>query len=390
MDSWIHLFSKFTSEALLFEGLFICVILVGYTAFWVLKKRRFGSLRQQVPSSVVQVYLGQLINEARLVRSQLFGLITEAGALPEGMTLQAASAAVPSVPDAAMKEAATKIAQDPNLSGKLAELQKNLEEQIKNTEKVNEEKKAIEAELEKLKNGAPSTSDGGDQSDQVAELQKKIKSLEDRLAEYSVIEDDLANLKRLQQENQELKSKLASGGSETEAASTPADSKAEESATTSASSSPEANDGTSGADEEVKASDEPAAKEEKSVEPSPDPEAAESKADPGFENLVDQVEESLQPSEEVSDQSSKPEEKDEPKQDAAPEAPSAPAEKEPEPTTQTEEADSNNSESATTAPPATSEKKAEEPNESKSDETTEKTGKSDDDLLSEFEKMLNM
>jgi hypothetical protein len=46
----------------------------------------------------------------------------------------------------------------------------------------------------------------------VSALQQKIKELEGRLSEYSVIEDDLANLKRLQQENTQLKSTLASKG----------------------------------------------------------------------------------------------------------------------------------------------------------------------------------
>jgi hypothetical protein len=45
-----------------------------------------------------------------------------------------------------------------------------------------------------------------------APLQERVKQLEAQLAEYAIIEDDLANLKRLQKENKTLKQQVAGAG----------------------------------------------------------------------------------------------------------------------------------------------------------------------------------
>jgi predicted nucleic acid-binding Zn-ribbon protein len=78
--------------------------------------------------------------------------------------------------------------------------------------------KELEAMLAAKPGGAPA-----DNSAMVAEIQKITKERDDlreKLKEYEIIEDDLANLKRLQQENQQLKRSLGvSGGSAPIAAS---------------------------------------------------------------------------------------------------------------------------------------------------------------------------
>ena len=64
------LFSRFTSEALLFEALVIFTLLAIYAAFLVLRKRKFGSLKTQIPAGVVKDYLNELIGDAeRFVRN---------------------------------------------------------------------------------------------------------------------------------------------------------------------------------------------------------------------------------------------------------------------------------------------------------------------------------
>ncbi len=362
MEAWIHLFSQFTSEALLLEALTIFLLITGYTAFWILRKRRFGSLQLGVPAGVVKVYLAQLINEAQLLRSQFFGLLNEAGALsPEmmaqlnagggaGMQLMQASglaagnagAGAAGLSSENLQAAASQIAGDPQLSGKLAELQQKLTQQVQATEVVVKEKQTLEAELAKAKSISTSTPGGGAgagaNGSEVNELKKKIKDLEDRLAEYSVIEDDLANLKRLQQENTELRSKLG-GGAATAAAP-------------SAEAAPPAATEISG---------------EVAANTSEEPKAA----DPGFENLVDQVEASLGNAEaEAAAAAGAP----------APEPVKAdpPA---PEPEAAAEPAAAN--QPASTEPTGASAAKPAEA-------APAATGKGDDDLLSEFEKMLNM
>ncbi len=62
-----------------------------------------------------------------------------------------------------------------------------------------EEKKA---EIEQLK------AEGGGSGEGAPELLSKIKSLEDRLAEYEIIEDDIADLSKFKEENARLKRQL--------------------------------------------------------------------------------------------------------------------------------------------------------------------------------------
>ena len=71
------------------------------------------------------------------------------------------------------------------------------------------------AEIEKLKAaGAGAAGDNG--------LADKIRDLEAKLAEYQILEDDIADLSRYKKENEELKAKLAGGAPASEAAPTPA------------------------------------------------------------------------------------------------------------------------------------------------------------------------
>ena len=79
-------------------------------------------------------------------------------------------------------------------------------DQTRSMETILADKARLEKEL------ADARTKGGGASPEVAKFQEKIQTLEGKLAEYSVIEDDLANLKRLQQENSQLRAALASKG----------------------------------------------------------------------------------------------------------------------------------------------------------------------------------
>lgn len=205
MSSWVYLFSKFTPEALLFEALFICILGALYTAFFVLRKRRLGSFETTIPVGVVKVYLNELIGDAERLRAQLFGLLSAQGVpvpLPSGAQGVAAAPIAATLPLAGVAGIS-----DTNAATQFAALEAKLGEQAKAMEALVAEKTRIEKELGLLKSKTPSTGAGGDPGE-LAKLQDKIKVLEGRLAEYSVIEDDLANLKRLQQENAQLKAAL--------------------------------------------------------------------------------------------------------------------------------------------------------------------------------------
>lgn len=218
MSSWIHLFSKFTPEALLFEALVICLLLAAYSAFWILRKRRFGPVENTIPAGVVKAYLNELIVDAEALRAQLFGLLAGAGLQPGDAAKFASLLGTQRAPiDAASfmssgmaGGAGPTIAADPGMGAKLVVLEGKMADQAKAMETLLLEKARLAAELQSARTegggkAAPASDDGA----ALAKLQEKIRILESKLDEYSVIEDDLANLKRLQQENAQLRSSLS-------------------------------------------------------------------------------------------------------------------------------------------------------------------------------------
>lgn len=227
MESWVFLLSQFTDEALALEALTICCLTAGYAVFWAFRKRRLGSAGEAVPSNLVREHLSHLIEEATILRGQLFGMLAQNGVTPSlsghsmgspGPTL------VAQVATGGNGAAATPAASgSPGASdAALKDLESKLSQQAQATQSLQDQKAKLEAELAALKAGgatSPGTS-SGDPS-QVAALEKKVKDLEDKLAEYSIIEDDLANLKRLQQENAQLKAALEKSGGAPQAAAAP-------------------------------------------------------------------------------------------------------------------------------------------------------------------------
>ena len=208
MTSWIHLFSKFTSEALLFEAAFICLLIGGFLTYSVLRKRREGKIDEVVPSSVVKVYLNELITDAEQMRSQLFGLLQSSGIMTPG--LENTGAAKAALLASRQSQSAGELSSgDSELLHKISTLEARMKEQSRAMELLIQDKSRIESELTLARDSAAkASSSGAQESVNTTELKRKIAQLEGKLSEYSVIEDDLANLKRLQQENTELKARL--------------------------------------------------------------------------------------------------------------------------------------------------------------------------------------
>jgi hypothetical protein len=227
-DSWVYLFSKFTHEAMLFQALALCLGIFGYAIFYLIQKRKYGVAGKEIESGIVKVYLAQLVADAEEMRTQLFGLLGKgeaSGRLLAGMQFQAGNLGAPSegagATAAGTPAVATQLVQDPKLQEKLKELEKKLAEQAGALDSVLNEKMKLEEELAGAKDAQGATPAGG--PDKSGPLQERVKQLESQLAEYAIIEDDLANLKRLQKENKTLKQQLAdvSGGTPIAKAATP-------------------------------------------------------------------------------------------------------------------------------------------------------------------------
>lgn len=198
MTSFVFLFSKFTSEALFIEASLICLLCIGYATFWILNKRKYGVIDQDVPSGVVKDYLAHLIVDAEQLKVQLFGLLNSTRSGGHGFDASALGLTAHGGATGTLMSAG-----DPAFAAKLQELEAKLTEKETALNGIVTEKDRLTSELQKAKEA--SGGGGGDNAD----LLEKIKMLEARLAEYSVIEDDLANLKRLQQENAQLKQQLS-------------------------------------------------------------------------------------------------------------------------------------------------------------------------------------
>jgi len=202
MASFIYIYSRFTEELLLLSAAGMFALLSAYCYHWVIRKRRLGAARNEIPATVVKAYLGQLINEAQFVRTQLFG-IAQANLTAENITAPNAS------PSASLHgfEAAAPAGISGDLSDRLRALQNQLTEKESLVVNINIEKTKLLEELENLRqnqHAIQSASAAGNAEDMI----KKIKTLEERLEEYSLFEEDLANLKRLQQENANLKKRI--------------------------------------------------------------------------------------------------------------------------------------------------------------------------------------
>lgn len=217
MASFIYIYSKFTEEFLLLSSAGMFFLLALYCYHWVVKIRRLGAARNQIPAGMVKVYLNQLIDEAQFVRTQLFGLLGgELG--PKDVTKLQTSAFQFQTASAPSAIETTSEGEAAAIPGDLLERLKALEGQLAAKESmvvnVNVEKTKLLEEIENLKQnhsaaaaGAAATPGAGN------ELVDKVKALEERLEEYALFEDDLANLKRLQQENASLKKRLEQAGS---------------------------------------------------------------------------------------------------------------------------------------------------------------------------------
>lgn len=201
MASWIYFFSKFTDEAIVFEMLAFFILVASYAAYYLIRKRHLREADQLIPLSALREYLDNNILETNEFRIALFG--------------EALKVADPDSTNPGTYVSPT----DPAAQKKVAELQIQLEAQMKLIEELKTQKEQIETQVAA---GGATASDGGAAPQvngaELDEVRNKLKAAEDRLAEYSVIEDDLANLKRLQQENAKLKAQLGGGTGATAAA----------------------------------------------------------------------------------------------------------------------------------------------------------------------------
>lgn len=210
-------------------GLLVILLAILFWVYYV-NRKKYHNLKHQIPASVVKNYLDSIIQNSTALKSSLFrggGLDVDPSSVPSVMPLDQLQTTTPVGVSTGGGDEALR-AEVARLQSQLTEKQniitdleaKNVD--LEGTVKAKQER--IE-ELEKLLAEAQanqgSSDGGGDEAlqAQLAEVTAERDRLKDDLAQYDIIEDDLADLKRLKQENEQLKAALeASGGSVPESA----------------------------------------------------------------------------------------------------------------------------------------------------------------------------
>ena len=202
--------TRFTDEALLVVGSASVLVLALIAVCWAYNRYRFRRLSHQIPAGVVRDYLDSIIQNSMSLKSSLF---RGGGAGSEG---------VPSVLPADELEGGARDAEVVSLRRRLADSEKavgELEERLKEArapgdaeaEELRERNRSLEGELERLRASVRSGDGAGEEA---ARLARERDELKKKLRDYSIIDEDFANLKRLQAENDRLKASLeeARGG----------------------------------------------------------------------------------------------------------------------------------------------------------------------------------
>lgn len=190
---------------------------------WFANRKKYHNLKHAIPAHVVKNYLDSIIQNSTALKSSLFrGGGLDIGGVPSVMPLHGLGGgegiALSGAPSTALLEELNQkkalIAQLESQLGALQSANRELEQKYGTSQsnlQVAEAKiKELEALLAQLRSGAG----GGDESlkSELKMVTKERDEIRDRLKEFEIISDDLANLKRLQQENEQLKRSLAAQG----------------------------------------------------------------------------------------------------------------------------------------------------------------------------------
>lgn len=185
--------------------------------YWMLVRKKKRETAEWVPAALVKAYLDRVRADERDTRIKLFGEDSGASlvAAPMMSTLTAAVGAH-QPQQIHQPQQVIMTSNDPALAKEIEALRVQLtmadQRSIEFDKMVNAlkaEKAALEARLAQAA-AAPAAGAAAPAADPAA--QKELLDLRAKLQEYEVIEDDLANLKKFQKENEQLRQQLAGAG----------------------------------------------------------------------------------------------------------------------------------------------------------------------------------
>jgi hypothetical protein len=188
--------TKFSGELITAELSLLCFVSALSVYLLLIRKKKKESA-EWVPAAIVRAYLDRVRAEEAEVRFKLFG---EASApVATQAPLAAALNSVTTVTDPAL------VKEVEALRAQLSTSDQRAMEFDRMISALRAEKTALE---EKLKAAPASAGETPAAAAAPAEALKELEDLKAKLQEYEVIEDDLANLKKFQKENEQLRQKM--------------------------------------------------------------------------------------------------------------------------------------------------------------------------------------
>jgi hypothetical protein len=218
VNSIINYLEKYSDNIFVIQVWLLIIILATLAWVWFYNRRKYNHLKHQIPASVVKSYLDSIIQNSTALKSSLFrggGLDVDPSSVPSVMPLTdlpgGTSVNLDSIDgDAALKAQISKL--EAQLSDQKS-ISKELESSNATLEGIVKQKQERIEELEALLANA-SNGDGEDSGsgEAIIALTKERDELAENLKQYDIISGDLADLKRLKQENEQLKKALAEKG----------------------------------------------------------------------------------------------------------------------------------------------------------------------------------
>jgi hypothetical protein len=226
----LHYFENQTAELLVLGTSIMTILFIILMFLWLYNKKKYNSLKHQIPAGVVKNYLDSIIQNSSSLKSSLFrgelGLdgvpsVMPISNLPGGDSIEIQTGGGGGAPtnNAELAALQAQLAEKLNIIRELEDRLANMPatggaeadpQVIKELEtKIIEKEKEIQVLKE-----APAEGGGGVDESEHDKVKKERDDALEKLKEYEVIEDDLANLKRLKQENEQLKKSLEGGEEE--------------------------------------------------------------------------------------------------------------------------------------------------------------------------------
>ncbi len=224
MESIISAINRHSGHLLVLEISLVFLILVLLIATWLYNRKKYQNLKHQIPASVVKDYLDSIIHNSNSLKSSLFrGGGADLDGAPSVVSLKdltnnTTSPAADLTPLLRQK--------DEEISRLKALLEQQTSQAIQTNNNESDElilqlsqakSRIIELEALLAKQGDKVDTGSIDNDDsalkaELAKITQERDELLERLKEYEIIGDDIADLKRLQQENALLKKTLEARG----------------------------------------------------------------------------------------------------------------------------------------------------------------------------------